>query len=159
MFARLGELTGHRVLDLFAGTGALGIEAISRGAESTLFVDSSARSLAALQKNLNSLELGAACQVLRCDASAAVRRLGDAGERFDLVFLDPPYAADEIPTTLVALVEAEVLAADATVVVETATRDAAALNEPIQGLRFLDSRRYGDTTIVRFTESQGEARS
>jgi 16S rRNA (guanine966-N2)-methyltransferase len=133
-------------LDVFAGTGALGIEALSRGAESVVFVDSSSRSLAVLRRNLSSLELEACCRVLRSGAAAGIRRLGREGQRFDLAFMDPPYDSDLLEPTLRAVVEAGILASEGTVVVETSTRHPV---EPVDGLSTIDERRYGDTLITR----------
>jgi 16S rRNA (guanine966-N2)-methyltransferase len=85
-------LPGARVLDLFAGTGALGIEALSRGAESAEFVDSDSRSLTVLRANLESLGATARSTVTRADALAFVESL--APDAYDVVFADPPYATD-----------------------------------------------------------------
>ena len=144
IFARLGELGGCRVLDLFAGTGALGIEAISRGAESLVSVDLSQRSLSALRRNLASLEIERAVRVVRADVGRALRRLGQEGARFDLVFLDPPYDSGEVDGALGSLVEERILARDAVVVVECAKRHPMA---PVVGLRLEQERRYGDTVV------------
>ncbi len=99
LFNRLhsrGLLVGARILDLFAGTGALGIEGLSRGAESAVFVESDRRAAAAVAANLESLGLGPPRAVLvRADAPAWIERPQTAGHRFDLVLADPPYGYDE----------------------------------------------------------------
>lgn len=147
LFARLGDLEGAQVLDLFAGSGALGIEALSRGADSAVFVERAAAALAVLRSNLAELALDGKSEVLRGEASAAVRRLGRAGRRFDLLLLDPPYAATrELAQALRALVTSGILAPGAMVVAETSRRPAL---PPIEGLTPLDERRYGDTVIHR----------
>ena len=154
LFARLGDLAGLAVLDLFAGTGALGIEALSRGAASLVSVECSRRALAVLRGNLAALELDASTRVMASDAAAAVRRLGREGARFDLVLMDPPYASGATQGTLEALVEAGILAAGAVVVLERAR------SHPLPaaaGLSPLDERRYGDTVISRFTVAVPEA--
>jgi len=149
LFARLGALEGCRVLDLYAGSGALGIEALSRGAACAVFVERSAGVLAVLRANLGSLALDAVARVERGDARAALRRLGRAGCRFDLVLLDPPYAeSQELERALRALVTSGILAPGAMVVAETSRRPAL---PPIEGLEALDERRYGDTVIHRLT--------
>ena len=144
LFGRLGDLRGFRVLDLFAGTGALAIEALSRGAEMAVLVDRSTRSLNVVRENLESLGLGTRAQVIRGDAAKTARRLKGGG-RFDLVFLDPPYDSDQAVSALDALVDSDLLAANATVVVESPKRHALA---PVAGLAVRDERSYGDTRLT-----------
>lgn len=151
LFSSLGPLDGVRVLDLYAGTGALGIEALSRGAAEAAFVERSPASLASLQENLRALGIEELATVLRADAAASVRRLGRAGRRFDLVFADPPYAAGEAGRVLGALVEAAVLAPDARVVIEGSRRHPP---PPIEGLRVVEERCYGDTTLVHLVPTR-----
>ena len=91
LFARLGALPGVRVLDLYAGTGALGIEALSRGARSAVFVEREGRTRAVLRGNLGDLGVDAVARVVAGDAPRAVAALGRNGARFDLVLIDPPY--------------------------------------------------------------------
>jgi 16S rRNA (guanine966-N2)-methyltransferase len=136
------------VLDLFAGTGALGIEALSRGAASLVSVERARGAVAALRANVAALHLQSSTRVLAEDVAGAVRCLGRAGERFDLVLVDPPYASGEAQGALEALVEAEVLAAGAVVVLERGNRHP---SPSVAGLAPLDERRYGDTVITRFT--------
>jgi 16S rRNA (guanine966-N2)-methyltransferase len=145
-FARLGALDAMRVLDLYAGTGALGIEAISRGAESVVFVEHARASLEALQRNLEALALTERVRVLRREAVAAIGELGRRGAYFDLVLLDPPYDQGEEERSLRALVSSGVLAPDALVVVERSRRHDL---PPIEGLVLQDERRYGDTLVSR----------
>lgn len=151
LFARLGDLRGVRVLDLFAGTGALAIEALSRGAEAAVLVDHSARSLNAIRENLASLGLESRARVIRGDAAKTSRRLRGTG-RFDLVFLDPPYDSAQVGPALAALVEADLLAPDATVVVESPKRHALA---PVAGLTVRDARTYGDTRLTWLVPESG----
>jgi 16S rRNA (guanine966-N2)-methyltransferase len=92
LFSILGPLDGERVLDLFAGSGALGIESLSRGAQHAVFVERARPALAALRANLAALELGPdVAEVRPIDARAALRDARASGESYDLVFLDPPY--------------------------------------------------------------------
>jgi 16S rRNA (guanine966-N2)-methyltransferase len=142
LFGRLGDLAGKRVLDLFAGSGALGFEALSRGATSVVFADRSPLVLATLRTNAQRLGVEDAIELRRGDAHAVLRRL--AGNRpFDLVFLDPPYAS----ATLGALVAAALLAPEALVVAESDRRHPPG---PVEGLAAIDERRYGDTLITWF---------
>jgi len=146
LFGRLGDLAGKRVLDLFAGSGALGFEALSRGATSVVFVDRSPLVLATLRKNAERLGVEDAIELRRGDAHAVLRRL--AGNRpFDLAFLDPPYASGRLAATLGALAAAELLAQGALVVAESDRRHPPG---PVEGLAAIDERRYGDTLITWF---------
>jgi pantetheine-phosphate adenylyltransferase len=152
LFARLGDLSGCRVLDAFAGTGALGIEALSRGALEAVFVEQSAAVLAVLTANLGSLELSHASRVIRGDARSALRRLARSGERFDRIFLDPPYGSEILAEVLDQ--SAGLLAAGGLVVLESARQD------PLPStarLVILDARRYGDTVVTRLAASQAGA--
>jgi 16S rRNA (guanine966-N2)-methyltransferase len=147
LFARLGDLADAAVLDLFAGTGALGIEAVSRGASSLTCVERARSTLAVLRANIAALGLEPCTRVMAADAVDAVRRLGREGVCFDLVLVDPPYASEEAGGVLEALVEASVLAPGAVVVLE---RSRSHSLHAVAGLRFLDERRYGETMITRF---------
>ena len=101
LFARLGDLDGARVLDLYAGTGALGIEALSRGAREVVFIERAARSLAVLRANLASLGLDDRTPASSPATRSAASSDSDARRvRFDLVLLDPPYAAGEVGRAL-----------------------------------------------------------
>jgi 16S rRNA (guanine966-N2)-methyltransferase len=140
LFSILGDVAGAGVLDLFAGSGALAIEALSRGAAQATLVDSSAAAITAVQRNLETL--GIQAEVVR---SPALRFLGDARSRarqYDLVFLDPPYRqANDLGRKLtVALTP--LLTGDSRVVAESDRRNPLGLE-----LELLDERRYGDTLI------------
>ncbi|MCA6122376.1 16S rRNA (guanine(966)-N(2))-methyltransferase RsmD [Bradyrhizobium sp. WSM 1704] len=132
-----------RVLDLFAGTGALGIEAVSRGARFTLFVDNGAEARALLRNNVESLGLGGVTKVYRRDATD----LGPAHpvEPFSLVFLDPPYGKGLAGKALVSLRDGGWLTPGALLVVEEAK--AAAFTAP-EGFEELERRTYDDTEFV-----------
>ena len=136
-------VTGARVLDLFAGTGALGIEAISRGAAFCLFVDDGAEARALIRQNVDALGLGMVTRVFRRDAT----RLGAAHpvEPFGLVFLDPPYRQGLAAPALAALRDGGWLAPDALVVVEEA---ADAEFAPPAGYEELERRTYDDTVVI-----------
>jgi len=140
LFAILGDVEGLRVLDLFAGSGALGIEALSRGAASAVFVERSARAAHAVRTNLAAL--GVDAPVVRADARAVLRDARARADAYDLVFLDPPYReaaawGRELSTALEG-----VLAPGARVVSESDRRAPLDLALPLA-----DERRYGDTLI------------
>ena len=156
LFARLGPLDGLRVLDLYAGSGSLGIEALSRGAERAVFVDRAAGCATRVRANLAALGLEDRARVLRSPAKTALTRLARDAVCFDLVLLDPPYASDEAADALPALAAGPLLAADALLVLETHRR-----HDPghVAGLRRHDERRYGDTLIIQFARDAGEGAS
>lgn len=141
LFGVLGtSVDGARVLDLFAGSGALGIEALSRGASSAVFVDRAPAAIKAIGANLAAL--GVEADVRRAEARAALRTASARGEAYDLVFLDPPYRrAAELGRELSEALPA-VLAPGARVVSESDRRDPLDL-----ALALTDERRYGDTLI------------
>jgi 16S rRNA (guanine966-N2)-methyltransferase len=135
-----GSLQDARVLDLYAGSGALGIEALSRGAASAVFVDRSPHAIAAIRANLEALGIDA--DVRRLEARAALRTASARADAYDLVFLDPPYRrAAELGRVLSEALPA-VLAPGARVVSESDRRDPLELDFPL-----VDERRYGDTVI------------
>ena len=136
-------IDGARVLDLFAGTGALGIEAVSRGAAFALFVDNGAEARALLRNNVEALGLGGVTKVYRRDAT----NLGPAHPMtpFSLAFLDPPYARGLGEKALASLRDGGWLTADALLVVEEAK--AAAFKAP-EGFAELERRAYDDTEFV-----------
>ncbi|MAI25336.1 MAG: 16S rRNA (guanine(966)-N(2))-methyltransferase RsmD [Spirochaeta sp.] len=149
LFSRLGDLSGSIVLDLFAGTGALGLESISRGATELVCVDQAAGSIATIKKNADRLGLGTEIQCIRAPAHTAIRRLHSEGRHFDLVFLDPPYADVElVPGTLEQLLECDLLSPGAPVVVEGPRNPA--LELPVKGFEVEEARRYGDTVVTWF---------
>ena len=140
LFQILGDLHGARVLDLYAGSGALGLEALSRGAVHATFVDSAAPAVTAVRRNLEAL--GVAAEVRRSDARAFLRNARAAARFYDLVLLDPPYRlAAGFGRELSELVP-PVLATAGRVVAEGDRRSPLELDLPL-----LDERRYGDTII------------
>ena len=150
IFARLGDCADCQVLDLFAGSGALGIEAISRGAKGAIFVERSGRVVAALAATLKRFAVEDRTEILKLDARGGLRRLSQRGIRFDLVFLDPPYADYEtLPGLLSTMIDSQLLAPSGVVVVESSSRNESSLQlELIDGLSVESVRRYGETTVA-----------
>ena len=141
-----GRCSGARVLDLFAGTGALGIEALSRGAASSVFVERATGPLTALRLNIEACGFGERAEVRRGDALRVLTGLAQGERRFDLVFLDPPYGEGLVRRALGALTRSELLADGACLAVEMA----AAGDDPgedAEALSLEKTRRYGETTI------------
>jgi 16S rRNA (guanine966-N2)-methyltransferase len=158
-----GGVDGARVLDLYAGTGALALEALSRGAASAVLVESSRDALVALRANIAALGVEDRARVVPGDVAQAVRRLGRAGPSgrvapaaaeaaFDLVFADPPWAAldaaldhDHPVAALSALAHDLGIAEEGRVVLEHSSRT---IPLDVDGLVRLDTRRYGDTALT-----------
>jgi len=143
LFSILGPLDGQVVLDLFAGSGALGIEALSRGAERVVFADNAPGALTALRANLTSLGLATeVAQVRRGDARVVLRNARRGAETYDLVLLDPPYRLAAALGRELTEGLAGLLNAGARVVTESDRR------APLElGFDVADERRYGDTLI------------
>jgi 16S rRNA (guanine966-N2)-methyltransferase len=141
-----GGLAGARVADLYAGSGAVGLEALSRGAEQALLVESDPRAARVIRDNLAALRAAPAARLV-VGKVAQVLAAGPDGDPYDVVFADPPYAVpgDEVTAVLAALVKYGWLADGATVVVERGTRDGAVSWVP--GITGERSRRYGETTL------------
>jgi 16S rRNA (guanine966-N2)-methyltransferase len=131
-------LRGARVLDVFAGTGALGLEALSRGAAQAVFLENGAVSAGILKKNISLMRAEARCEILRRDA---LKPGIHPGERFDVVFLDPPYGKGMGEAALTAL--QDWLAPEALVIWEENTAPLVPA-----GFEKLDQRKYGDTLVT-----------
>lgn len=151
LFSALGDVTGARVLDLYAGTGALAIEALSRGAARATLVENARPALAALRENLTSLALLDRARVLAQPAARAVAALAAGEETFDLVFVDPPYADLPAVLPLLEALATRALAPGGRVVLEHASRDRA---PGIAGLTALRSKAYGDTTVTLYERDE-----
>jgi 16S rRNA (guanine966-N2)-methyltransferase len=150
LFDTLGQrCDGLRVLDLFAGTGALGLEALSRGASVLTLVDEDKNACAVALRNAGSLGYGDRCRIVREDVFRALPRL--AGP-YDLVFSDPPYAARATQRILDLLAGTSILAEGGRAVLEKDRREP--LPEVPAGLRLVEERRYGDTVLL-FVERAG----
>jgi 16S rRNA (guanine966-N2)-methyltransferase len=151
LFSILGPVDDLAVLDLFAGSGALGIEALSRGARNAVFADSSPAALKAVRANLERVGIEEPrAVVVRSDWRAFLRKGASRGERFDLVFCDPPYRlAHRLAKDLRGALE-PVLTPQARIVTESSARQPLRLDLPLE-----TERRYGDTLIA--VHSAGEA--
>ena len=116
------DLEGREVLDLFAGSGQMGLEAVSRGATSATFVDKSKDAAAIISKNIEKTHLDSQCRLFHADVSDYIRTVRGR-RKFDVVFIDPPYSLRAVPLTLESLLNAELLKPTSIVVCESAEED------------------------------------
>lgn len=145
LFNILGPPVDAVVLDLFAGTGALGLEALSRGAASAVFVERDSRALGVLIRNLKDLGFQDRAQVKASNVHAALLRLGQESIRFSWVFVDPPYATAEARRVLETLAGCSFLDSGAVIVVEHDKRNVPP--DDVGSVRLTDRRFYGDTGL------------
>ncbi|CAA9536584.1 MAG: 16S rRNA (guanine(966)-N(2))-methyltransferase [uncultured Thermoleophilia bacterium] len=154
LFATLGSVEGDACLDLFAGTGALGLEALSRGAASCVFCEIDPAARRALEANIAALGVGPRCRVRPVDARRLLRADAREGRRYDLVLVDPPYAAAAAFVPELRLRLPAVLTADGRVALETAAREEVAL----EGFEVLSDRRVGAARLTVLRASPTEVR-
>ncbi|RKN86569.1 16S rRNA (guanine(966)-N(2))-methyltransferase RsmD [Paenibacillus ginsengarvi] len=154
IFSMIGPyFAGGSVLDLFAGTGGLGIEALSRGMDAAVFIDADKKSVEVVHANLQAARLESKAEVYRNDAIRALKVLGKRGTKFDLVFLDPPYKMTAIAEMIQTMLELGLLADDATVVIE---HDASNVWEESIGDLFRKKHvEYGETAVSVYKRELG----
>lgn len=145
-------LSGARFLDLFAGAGGVGIEALSRGAAEALFVEIDPIALAPLKENLSRLGAGGRGRVLRREVAQAIEAFKRGGERFRLIFLDPPYGSALAAETLKRLGDGALLEPDGVVIAQHLTKEP--LPERFGALVCWKSRRFGETTLTFFRRGE-----
>lgn len=138
-----------RVLDLYAGTGALGIEALSRGARTAIFVESQQAARAVLQKNLAFITGPAAHEIIGLPVEAALPQLHKRGAVFDLIFIDPPYRQGLVGPAMEALAAGSLCGKGSIILCEHFIRDA--VEECYGPLERFDTRRYGQTIVSFYT--------
>ncbi len=137
------------VLDLYAGTGALGIECLSRGAQSAVFIDIAKEALSVIKKNIQSCAVENQSKIVKWNILNNLNSIKEHTPPFDLVFMDPPYDRDTIGKTLHNLHESRSLARGATIIVEHSDKEQ--ISDETAGYRISDRRKYGKT-VVSFLE-------
>ena len=149
IFNILGQnLSDLLVLDLFAGSGSLGIESLSRGAKRSVFVDNSRRALAIVNKNIDMCGFRENSIVIKADLPKGLTQVKNYGfEQFDLVFMDPPYESGYVEPTMIKLIEENLLNQSGVLVVERSTRSTDPLPPMIQDLRLSQTKTYGSTLL------------
>ncbi len=145
------DIPGAVVLDLFAGSGALGLEAVSRGALQAVFCDHDRQSLAVVRQNIDKLGFGEKCVVYAMDYQAALQRAQAAGYAFDVVFLDPPYTSGYALLAADAIQTRGLLRKGGVIVIE---------HDPKDGIAYsgfaADTRRYGDVALTLLRRETGQ---
>lgn len=141
------KVRGAKVLDLFSGSGAMAFEAISRGAERAVLVDCDKAANAAQRQNAQKLRMDGQCTILHCDWQMAVHQAASRGERFDVVFLDPPYAMHDMTPVMEAL--RPVLGKEAVILLE---HEAKTFPATPDGFELYDSRKYGIAGVSFFRQ-------
>jgi 16S rRNA (guanine(966)-N(2))-methyltransferase RsmD len=147
------EIEGRRVLDLFAGTGNLGIEALSRGAKKAIFVEKGSHALSLIRRNLEQFGFVGRSEILPVDATRAIGILKQRGECFDLIFMDPPYEKGLIEKTLMKLSSYQIYQRDSIVVIEHHRREQ--LPSILNGWNLIRQRQTGET-VTSFLTPQGD---
>ncbi|RAP76305.1 16S rRNA (guanine(966)-N(2))-methyltransferase RsmD [Paenibacillus montanisoli] len=154
IFSMIGPFfDGGLVLDLFAGTGGLGIESLSRGMERAVFVDLDGGSIEVIKSNVQAAGVSEQAEIYRTEAARAIKALAKRGLRFKLVFLDPPYRMKEMDGLMEELAERGLLEEHATIVVEHDAEHA--YPETLRAFNQIKRSQYGDTavTIYRYAET------
>ena len=148
------KLEGAAALDLFAGTGAMGIEAISRGAASAVFVDSGREAARIIKDNIEALDLADRARLMAKKAGPAIKLLDAEGKRFDLVFIDPPYQGREGDRVMKLLASLNIIEPDALIIIEHPAGQG--LAKSYGGLETFDNRRYGATGVSFYRTKEQE---
>lgn len=145
-----------KVLDLFAGTGAMGIEALSRGAAKVLFIDNDPQAVRIIKKNLELCRFVDKAQIMTMEVLSSLSLIAKRGEKFDLIFIDPPYETAILGDVLNCIADKGILKTDGIIAAESSKRKI--LDAEVKGLKLFDRRRYGDT-VVSFYKNSGGALS
>lgn len=140
-----GKVVGSKAIDVFAGTGSLGLEAVSRGAEECYLIDKGESTFKFLKQNVENLGFKDKCKCLNMDSYAALRELGNKGMIFDLIFIDPPYLKDMIPPAVEIITEKGLLSEDGLIVAKIDTKEE--LYKGNEKIELFDFRKYGNTTV------------
>jgi 16S rRNA (guanine(966)-N(2))-methyltransferase RsmD len=146
-----GHVPGCRFLDLFAGSGSIGIEALSRGAIMAVFVEANYRHAAIIKENLKACGLEPGARLIPAKAAEALRLLAEEGQAFDLIFLDPPYLKNFEAVTLTDINRYHLLKPGGMVIVESSKKDC--LPQYVDGLKLLRTEKYGDTVLSFYGEN------
>jgi 16S rRNA (guanine966-N2)-methyltransferase len=156
IFDILGQaLPDCRILDLFAGTGSLGIESLSRGAKLAVFVDNSSRALALIKKNLSMCDFEGLSMIVKKNLPNGLTHIQGLGySRFDVVFIDPPYGKGYIKPTIRTLIDKDLLGKDGRIVIESSKHTDDLFPTNCYGLRLKKAKSYGSTVIGCYSNDE-----
>jgi len=146
-----GRIINAKFLDLYAGTGAIGIEAISRGAEWLVLVENNPRAVRVIMENLQLTGLADRAEIMSQEAHRAVKMLSARDKKFDIIFMDPPYMKGFIERGLAEISEGKLLAPGGLIITESSKLDV--LPEEVGNLRLVRKEKYGDTVLSFYQES------
>lgn len=140
------EIDGAKVLDLFAGSGAIGLECLSRGAKEAVLCDKSKEAIEIIRKNINKIHMEEKAKVFNTDFEICLDKIKD--KQFDIIYLDPPYATNYIIKSVKKIIEFGIITKDSTIIIET--DDEKRILEEIENLeiKVVDKRKYGRATII-----------
>lgn len=149
-----GYIPNAIVIDMFAGTGSLGLEAASRGADEVYLVDKSPVTFPLLKENIDNLKFNDFCYPLNMDSYDALRMLNNKGKKFDLIFIDPPYCKEMIPEAIKIIEENEMLQEDGIIVTKIDSIEE--IYEGFEKIKLTRSKKYGNTTVCFYKHLGGE---
>ena len=144
----MSRLENSNILDLFAGSGALGLEALSRGASRVTFCDNSSKAVNVIKNNINKTKLEEKTQVLHKDFSKAIIDLKNQKNKFDIIFLDPPYKTNYIVKAIELIIEENLLSEDGIIIAETDEKDRILKELEDKEIIIYDIRKYGRVDII-----------
>ena len=145
------QIQGKLVLDLFAGSGSLGIEAISRGAKKATFVENNLKCIHIIKKNIEKVAIESKTAILKMDVFKALGTFDEKGDIFDIVFLDPPYYKELPKKALIMLSQYDILSPTNTIVIEHFKKDN--IPENINNILIYNQKKYGDTVLSFFRKT------
>lgn len=139
------KIYGSKVIDVFAGTGSLGLEAVSRGALNCFLIDKSKDTYGLLRQNVTNLKFEDKCKTFNMDSYKALEQLGEESEKFDIIFIDPPYVKDMIHPAVIIIEKNKMLSSNGIIVTKIDSKEE--LYEGTDKIKLYDHRKYGNTTI------------
>lgn len=146
------KVPGAKVLDVFAGTGSLGLEAASRGASQCYLIDKGDTTFKYLKQNIESLNFNDICKCFNLDSYAALKEFGNKGLIFDLIFIDPPYLKDMIPPAIDMITDKKMLSIDGLIVSKIDSSEK--IYNGNESIELFDHRKYGNTTVCFYRHKE-----
>lgn len=144
------DIPGKRALDVFAGTGSLGLEAVSRGASYCVLIDKSPNTFPLLKKNVENLGFSDKCKIYNEDSYEVLKKLGSSGEKFDIIFIDPPYMKDMIPPSIELIEKNNLITPGGTILTKIDSQEVIYEGSELHPLS--SKRVYGNTTVCIYKD-------